>query len=278
MVCIGGFVSERPRRARNVTSHRSRMFRLLLMSLTMTFLVNGVTAGTLDFARDNPIGDFDVEVEAAERRIAVLEGELNATQSEAAELGQELEEALQALEAVLQASAAEAEAQRQELVAAQGRIAALEVEVHTAEQRIAFLEGELKATQSEAAEMARELAEARLAQEAVSTGQKSDPIQSQDTVDVDSLITNPAAYQGRDVVVTGSILHLLERYRLQSHSGTKSLVVEVVGVPRSDLLTFERAIDVAGLLGEVRVRIRGRVDGDSQTTFHLVATDLMLAE
>ena len=105
-----------------------------------------------------------------------------------------------------------------------------------------------------------------------------EPDAAAEFIDVDSLVTNPGSFQGRDIIVTGSVLRLLERYRLQSNSGQQGLVVEVAGVPTTKRGTFEKAVDGAGLNGLVRVRIRGRVDGDSTTGYRLVASDITLSE
>ena len=48
-----------------------------------------------------------------------------------------------------------------------------------------------------------------------------EPDAAAEFIDVDSLVTNPGSFQGRDIIVTGSVLRLLERYRLQSNSGPR---------------------------------------------------------
>jgi len=97
-------------------------------------------------------------------------------------------------------------------------------------------------------------------------------------VDVDSLVIDPGRYEARQIVVTGSLLRLLEHYRLQSKSGLKTLVVDVAGIDRAQFDDLQDAIAGAGLIGSVRARITGTVERRSAKAFGLVAVNLTLAE
>ncbi len=72
--------------------------------------------------------------------------------------------------------------------------------------------------------------------------------------------------------------HQLSGGQRQRIAVARALIMEPSGVPTTKRMTFEKAIDVAGLVGLVRVRISGRVDGDSTTSYRLVASDLTLFE
>lgn len=102
--------------------------------------------------------------------------------------------------------------------------------------------------------------------------------QAAESVNVDSLVTNPGRYHARRVVVTGSLLRLLEHYRLESRSGLRTLIVDVAGIERAQFETLQQAIDQAGLIGSVRARISGTVEPLSANAFRLVADDLIMLE
>ncbi len=97
-------------------------------------------------------------------------------------------------------------------------------------------------------------------------------------IDVDSLIANPNRYDTHQVVVTGSLLRLLQHYRLQSNSGARTLIVDVAGIQRTQYEVLRDAIAGAGLIGSVRAQISGEVVRGSTKKFHLVASDLVLVE
>jgi hypothetical protein len=99
-----------------------------------------------------------------------------------------------------------------------------------------------------------------------------------ESIDVDSLVTNPSRYDARQVVVTGSLLRLLQNYRLQSKSTQKTLVVDVAGIYHTQHDMLHDAIAGAGLIGSVRVQISGKVVRGSAKAFSLVASDLILVE
>jgi len=97
-------------------------------------------------------------------------------------------------------------------------------------------------------------------------------------IDVDSLVANPNRYDTRQVVVTGSLLRLLQHYRLQSKSGARTLIVDVAGIHRTQYELLRDAIAGAGLIGSVRAQISGEVVRGSAKKFYLVASDLVLVE
>jgi hypothetical protein len=97
-------------------------------------------------------------------------------------------------------------------------------------------------------------------------------------IDVDSLIADPNRYDTHQVVVTGSLLRLLQHYRLQSNSGARTLIVDVAGIQRTQYEVLRDAIASAGLIGSVRAQISGEVVRGSSKKFHLVASDLVLVE
>jgi len=94
--------------------------------------------------------------------------------------------------------------------------------------------------------------------------------------DADDLVFHPHSYQGREVVVSGAVVHLLGRYRLKSDSGQNSLVVNVEGLSPADRAKLQDAVRKAGFLGQVDARITGRVERQSPITFQLTARELTL--
>ena len=98
------------------------------------------------------------------------------------------------------------------------------------------------------------------------------------SVEVDSLVTDPGRYDTRQVKVTGSLLRLLEHYRLQSQSGLRTLVVDVAGIEPAQREELRTAIDKAGLIGSVQARISGKVERLSANAYRLVAYELVLLE
>ncbi len=105
-----------------------------------------------------------------------------------------------------------------------------------------------------------------------------EPNAAAESIDVDSLVTNPSRYDTRRVVVTGSLLRLLQKYRLQSKSGVRTLVVDVARINRAQHDMLQNAIASAGLIGSVRAQISGKVERGSAKAFRLVASDLILVE
>jgi len=99
----------------------------------------------------------------------------------------------------------------------------------------------------------------------------SDPV-----TDTDDLVFRPHAYQGREVVVTGSVVRLLGLYRLKSESGQNSIVIDTDALSRADRAKLHAAIEKAGFLGQVRARITGRVGRQTPVTFELEASELAL--
>ena len=79
-------------------------------------------------------------------------------------------------------------------------------------------------------------------------------------------------------MVTGSVVWLLWRYRLQSNSGSDSMVVDVEGLQPAAQQELEQAIDRVGILGEVQARIRGTVVRKDEESYRLAASELVLVE
>ncbi len=94
--------------------------------------------------------------------------------------------------------------------------------------------------------------------------------------DVDDLIFKPHNYRGREVVVTGSVIHLLWDYRLKAETGQNSLVIDVDRLSPANRAMLDAAIERAGFLGQVRARVKGRVKRQTPATFELAATELTL--
>jgi TPR repeat protein len=96
--------------------------------------------------------------------------------------------------------------------------------------------------------------------------------------DVDDLIFRPHSYNGRQVVVTGAVVHLLWDYRLKAETGQNSIAIDVDGLSPANRARLESAIEGAGFLGQVRARIRGTVRRQTPATFELAASELTLIE
>ncbi|MDX1575768.1 MAG: hypothetical protein R3285_06220, partial [Kiloniellales bacterium] len=96
--------------------------------------------------------------------------------------------------------------------------------------------------------------------------------------DVEDLVYRPHTYAGRQVVVTGSVVHLMWDYRLKSETGQNSLVVNVDGLSPANRARLASAVERAGLLGQVRARIKGTVRRQTPATFELAASELTLIE
>jgi len=96
--------------------------------------------------------------------------------------------------------------------------------------------------------------------------------------DVDSLLAAPDDYQGRDIVVTGSLVRLFNHYRLRSDSGANTIVIDIDGIRPMDRTKLEAAIEEASLLVPVRARVKGTVEPLSPAGYRLVASDLQLLE
>lgn len=96
-----------------------------------------------------------------------------------------------------------------------------------------------------------------------------------DTVEVDALVKNPGKFAGQEVVVTGTIAHMLGAYRLQSNSEQNTIVLDVEQARRADQIALEQALSAAGFGNSVRVQAQGLVE-QSLTTSRLVASDLIV--
>ena len=99
-----------------------------------------------------------------------------------------------------------------------------------------------------------------------------------DTVSLDDLLFEPVNHLGREVVVTGSVVWLLWRYRLQSESGPDSMVIDVEGLRTADQKELQEAIDRVGILGQVHARIRGTIERRGTQHYRLTASKLVLVE
>ncbi len=99
-----------------------------------------------------------------------------------------------------------------------------------------------------------------------------------DTVSLDDLLFEPVNHLGREVVVTGSVVWLLWRYRLQSESGPDSMVIDVEGLRTADQKELQEAIDRGGILGQVHARIRGTIERRGTQHYRLTASELVLVE
>ena len=96
--------------------------------------------------------------------------------------------------------------------------------------------------------------------------------------DTDDLVSRPDKYQGRPLVVAGSVVQFLWEYRLKSETGQKIIVIDVDGLNPSDRAKLDAAIDRAGFFGRVRARIHGRIERQTSTTFELAATQLVMID
>lgn len=216
-----------------------------------------------------------------------------------------------------QVAVAAAARSRQDLAAAQARRARAEAEARTARSEAARLAGELAETRAHfaAADAATAATTATTATTATAenapprrepapaapaaqpeptaatgatgateptdrTGTTEAPASSAppQRIDVDSLVADPGRFDTRRVVVTGSLLRLLQHYRLQSESGVRTLVVEVDGLDRDQHRKLRDAIAGAGLVGSVRARISGTVARGGAQAYRLIASDVALVE
>jgi uncharacterized membrane protein YgcG len=96
--------------------------------------------------------------------------------------------------------------------------------------------------------------------------------------DTDDLVSNPHNYQGRQLVVIGSVVQLFWEYRLKSETGQNKIVVDVDGLNQAGRAKLDAAINRAGFFGRVRARIHGRIERQTSATFELAATELVLIE
>ncbi len=221
-------------------------------------------------------------------------------------VGQEAETARQELVLAAQTASAHAALLDRDLDTAQQRIADLEAKVGAAGAEAAILAKQLAvARKMHAAVLEKFRAEAK--ERATNAGvlptptpsgtanvtntpvsprdseghaaaPRPQPNAAAESVDVDSLVTDPSRYDTRRVVVTGSLLRLLQHYRLQSKSGFRTLIVDVAGVHRAQHDMLQNAIAGVGPIGSVRAQISGKVERGSAKAFHLVASDLILVE
>lgn len=96
--------------------------------------------------------------------------------------------------------------------------------------------------------------------------------------EVDDLVLKPELYLGRDVVVTGAVVRLFNRYRLRSEDGLSTIVIDVGALPAHERAALDGAFERASLLDHVRARIEGRVEREASATFQLAARGLALLD
>jgi len=94
--------------------------------------------------------------------------------------------------------------------------------------------------------------------------------------DSDDLIFRPQAYEGRELVVTGTVARVFGRYLLTSENGQNSLVIDVDGLDPAARAELRDAADRAGFLGQVEARITGRIVRQTPVTFALAARECAL--
>ena len=70
----------------------------------------------------------------------------------------------------------------------------------------------------------------------------------------------PGKFAGQEVVVTGTIAHMLGAYRLQSNSEQNTIVLDVEQARRADQIALEQALSSAGFGNSVRVQAQGLVE------------------
>ena len=100
------------------------------------------------------------------------------------------------------------------------------------------------------------------------------PAPAGDTVAVDELLENPGRFDGKEVVVTGTVVRFLRAYRLQSSSKQITIVLDVDRARRADQIALEQAL-AGGFSTSVRVQVRGEVER-SLITSRIVAEDLLV--
>jgi hypothetical protein len=225
--------------------------------------------------------DLTLEVAASSERVATLQKELRTAQQRIADLSKAAE-----------AAEDEAAKLREELAARQQEAAATRP---STTQPVETTEPGLKQqTVEEAAEPEIE----ELLTAAESSSDPMDPVSGDfeqvaalapsdvalqtdavpDTVSLDDLLFEPVNHLGREVVVTGSVVWLLWRYRLQSDSGSGSMVIDVEGLRTADQNELRDAIDRVGVLGQVHARIRGTIEPQGEEHYRLAASELVLVE
>ncbi len=215
------------------------------------------------------------ELAAAQQRIADLAAEAGAARSEAGGLAEQLADARMTHRATLDKLRSEAAARQRTLDAALERITELEAAQRPVDPRLG------RPAPVSAAATTRDPAagvDGGAEQPVATRATRRAPSAGAEAIDVDSLVADPARYDARQVVVTGSLLRLLQHYRLQSKSGLRTLVVDVAGLHRAQYDQLQHAIADAGLIGSVRARISGKVERGSAEAFRLVASDLRLVE
>ena len=215
------------------------------------------------------------ELAAAQQRIADLAAEAGVARSEAGGLAEQLADARKTHRATLDKLRSEAAARQRTLDAALERITELEAAQRPVDPRL----GRPAPVSAAATTRDPTAGVGGGAEQPVATrATRRAPSAVAEAIDVDSLVADPARYDARQVVVTGSLLRLLQHYRLQSKSGLRTLVVDVAGLHRAQYDQLQHAIADAGLIGSVRARISGKVERGSAEAFRLVASDLRLVE
>ena len=273
-----------------------------------------ILAATASSAR---IAVLQRDLVAAQQEIDELNRAHSSSDSDVAELRAALRRAEQQTESVRQelaqtanASSARLAALQNELRVAQERIADLSKAAEAAETEAAKLRQALRARQQETAAARPSAAQSAEAGAPEPDEPESEPVQTvgvsnapsaassgfeqvaalgpsdigpqtdaiPDSVTPDDLLLEPSSHLGRPVIVTGPVVWMLWRYRLQSDSGTHSMVVDVEGIEPADQAELRAAIDRVGVLGQVQARIRGTLVHQGGESYRLSASELALVE
>jgi hypothetical protein len=226
--------------------------------------------------------ELALAVAASSARVATLEKELRAAQQRLADLSEAAE-------------APEDEAAEDEAAELRGELAAWQQEAAATHPSTGSVETTEPGLKQQAVE---EAAEPEIEELLTAAKSSSDPESGgfeqvaafepmevalpadgvPDTVSLDDLLFQPSNHLGREVVVTGSVVWLLWRYRLQSESGPDNMVIDVEGLRTTDQKELQEAIDRVGVLGQVHARIRGTIERQGEEHYRLAASELVLVE
>ena len=222
--------------------------------------------------------ELTLEVTASSARLATQQKELRAAQMRIEDLSKAAEGAEE--EAV---KLREELAARQQEAAATGSSSAPGVESQAPEQKQRAVQGTAEPDVEEMLSAMKnppepgsggfeQVATLASAEVALQTGAESN------TVSPNDLLLEPERHLDQEVVVTGSVVWLLWRYRLQSDSGSDSMVIDVEGLRSANQEALEEAIDRVGVLGQVHARIRGTILRQGEESYRLAASELVLVE
>jgi hypothetical protein len=74
------------------------------------------------------------------------------------------------------------------------------------------------------------------------------------------------------------VVHFFWNYRLIAETKQNSMVIDVDGLSQADRAKLDTAIEQAGFSGQVHARIKGRIERQRFSIFHLVASELAVIE